>query len=88
MQKLDKRFENSGLTMEARVEQVHLERHLIEKASKLTRAARKKNEIDEIEEGRSSCEIEDGPLIISNEQLRDEAPLKFKPLKVIGGDNE
>lgn len=84
----DKRFENSGLSYEERVEQVHRERKLVSESAKLTKAARRKNQIDKSKKGvplKSSlsgvCEQNDGPESSST-------PLVFKSFKVIGDNDD
>ncbi|MEP6343114.1 MAG: DNA-binding domain-containing protein [Maricaulaceae bacterium] len=84
----DKRFENSGLSYEERVEQVHRERKLVADSARLTKAARRKNQIDKSKKGAPVRDIRANKFQEKCKENSSPIPLKFKKFEVIGGNDD
>ena len=88
IKKADKRFENSGLSIDDRVEQTNHERSIVDQSIKLTNAARRKNQIDAIKCDHPLRNIKAEAGNKSSELNKMAPSLEFKSFKVIGGNDD
>ena len=88
IQKADKRFENSGLSIDERVEQTRRERALVDKSAKLTKSTRRKNQIDKSKQSHPLRNISSSEHKGQKLNSKPVEKLKFKAFDVIGGEDD